>query len=126
MDGPGQHGLSGVKPAGPTWDHWTPKHPITITSRHDYLNNGDFNNQPDRGRIGAHYRHVVRPVITLGFFFVMLIGQTQVAMGPYADWVSCQTQAMMMEGEGATTSVCYETMLPSPDSTVELERDSSS
>lgn len=64
-------------------------------------------------------------MITLGFFFVMLIGPTQVAMGPYADEVSCYEQAQMMERAGETVpTVCYQTLLPSPDSTVELERDS--
>lgn len=67
-----------------------------------------------------------RSVITLGFFFIMLIGPHQVAMGPYADWISCQEQAQLMEAEGATASMCYQSLLPSPDSTVENERDSTS
>lgn len=66
-------------------------------------------------------------MITLGFFFVMLIGPFQVQMGPYADEVSCYEQAQMMEQAGEEVPVmCFQTLLPSPDSTVELERDSSS
>jgi len=64
-------------------------------------------------------------MITLGFFFVMMLGPYQVMMGPYADEVSCLSQVQMMERAGETVpTVCYQTMLPSPDSTVEMERDS--
>lgn len=65
-------------------------------------------------------------MISLGFFFVMLIGPVQVQMGPYADWVTCQEQGKLMDAEGATASLCYEALLPSPDSTVEMEHDSTS
>jgi hypothetical protein len=62
-------------------------------------------------------------MITLGYFFILLIGLTQVAMGPYADEVSCYEQAQMMEEAGEQASVCYATRLPDPDNTVEGEQD---
>lgn len=65
-------------------------------------------------------------MITIGFFFLMTIGQVNVAMGAYADEISCLGQAQMMEQSGATVSACYATAFPPPDSTVELERDSES
>ena len=64
-------------------------------------------------------------MLNLGFFFVLLVGPFQVQMGPYADEVSCLGQVQMFEQAGETVpTICYQTLLPGPDDTAELARDS--